>query len=169
MLSKQWQAFQFTLCLVLGHQRCRYMSPEALAECALLEFDGYYVLMDLLEVPNLRAKALAFLGARLWRRARTTRDPGLARVFTVYGVLTLLYTAVVAGAVLTGYQGVVRGGVGRVLPDPAAGLLGWGLAGAMAGLILGRAWGDLRQGLRQDRTGADPSKPRHGLPDICLP
>lgn len=112
----------------------------------LLEWDGYYVLMDWLEVPNLRTKALAFIGARLWRRGRTTRDRRLIRIFTAYGLLALLYTGVVAATALTGYQAYVQGAVQHVLPTVVAALLGWLVAAAITWLILAGAWSDLRAG-----------------------
>lgn len=117
----------------------------------LLAFDGYYVLMDLLDVPNLRAKALAFLGTLLWRVRRTTHDARLTRIFAVYGILTLAYTVVVAILVLMGYQNYVRGAVGRVLPPLTASLLGWAIAGFMSWLILFQAWTDLRKGVQDAR------------------
>lgn len=115
----------------------------------LIEFDGYYVLMDWLEVPNLRKKALAFIGATLWRTGRTTRDGRLVRIFTVYGVLTLLYTLVMTVTILTGYHRYVEGAVGRVLPALLAVLLGWLIALLMAGLLLLRVWNEVRAGTRR--------------------
>lgn len=117
----------------------------------LLEWDGYYVLMDWLEVPNLRAKALAFVGSLLWRTERTTRDKRLVRIFSAYGVLTLFYTIFVAVTVLTAYHHYLLGAVREVLPPLVAGLLGWLIAGVMSWLILARAWSDLRAGVRPAR------------------
>ena len=74
----------------------------------LLELDGYYILMDWLEIPMLRRRSLAFLrtefptrirsavtasgafhpiGTRLW--AAFSREE---RIFTVYGLLSALWT-----------------------------------------------------------------------------
>ncbi|MGE3911609.1 MAG: cyclic nucleotide-binding domain-containing protein [Chloroflexota bacterium] len=54
----------------------------------LLALDGYYVLVDLLEMPLLRARAFAFvresLLRKLWRREPFTTDEV---IFTAYGVL----------------------------------------------------------------------------------
>jgi len=114
----------------------------------LVEYDAYYALMDAVDIPNLRAKALAFLGALLWRAGAATRDPRLRRIFGLYGGLALLYTLIVAVATLTGYQSVFRGAVSRFVPTMVATLLGWVVAGLMAWLILQRAWVDLRRGAR---------------------
>jgi len=57
----------------------------------LYELDGYYVLSDWLEVPNLRSEALAYLGGAVWRRRPTTLDLRLRRIFTLYGAAAVLY------------------------------------------------------------------------------
>ncbi|MBE2197606.1 MAG: cyclic nucleotide-binding domain-containing protein [Anaerolinea sp.] len=66
----------------------------------LLELDGYFILMDWLEIPNLRARAIAFWRKELWAKWRAAQ--GLRsfwqqlnrpqRVFTFYGGLTLVYS-----------------------------------------------------------------------------
>ena len=64
----------------------------------LLPFDGYYALIDWLELPNLRARAFAFVGAHL--RRRVLRLDGVVppvtdrerRIFLTYGILSGLYT-----------------------------------------------------------------------------
>jgi CRP-like cAMP-binding protein/Zn-dependent protease len=115
----------------------------------LIEMDGYYVLMDWLDVPNLRVKALAFVGGMLWRTGPTTQNRRQRRIYTVYGTLALVYTLVVTVLVLRAYQGYVQGAVGNVLPPLVAGVLGWTIAALMAGLILRGAWRDLRRGVRR--------------------
>ena len=59
----------------------------------LLELDGYYVLGDLLRLPNLRKRALAFVAGPLWgklrNRVRLSREE---RIFSLYGMLSAIYT-----------------------------------------------------------------------------
>ncbi len=64
----------------------------------LIKLDGYYLLSDLLEIPNLRSKAFHYLGERLRRFGRsplertgeaTTRE---RRIYLVYGVLAGVYS-----------------------------------------------------------------------------
>ena len=60
----------------------------------LLELDGYYILMDWLEIPLLRKKSLDFVKRRLWERLfrerrRFSREE---RVFAVFGVLATACT-----------------------------------------------------------------------------
>jgi CRP-like cAMP-binding protein/Zn-dependent protease len=59
----------------------------------LLELDGYYILADLIEVPDLRERSLVFMRRDLFHKLRTRerfskRDVGLA----LYGVLGVLFT-----------------------------------------------------------------------------
>src|SRR5581483_12485131 len=59
----------------------------------LLELDGYYMLVDGLEIPLLRARAFAFLKRDLWRKLRS-REPfdREERIFAIYGSLALVYS-----------------------------------------------------------------------------
>jgi len=62
----------------------------------LLKFDAYYVLSDWLEMPNLAQKSGEFLQDRFLSRVLGLRQdvepmPGQAKIFAVYGVLSLAY------------------------------------------------------------------------------
>jgi hypothetical protein len=107
--------------------------------------------MDLVDIPNLRANALAFLGARLWGGAPTTTNRRLARIYGVYGVLASLYIIVLAATLLVGYHVYVDEMARHVLPAALAEALGWTLAGAMCWLILANAWAGLRRGAGRTR------------------
>lgn len=73
----------------------------------LLRFDGYYMLMDWVEIPNLRARATAYLrylcerylfGAREVSRPDATA--GERAWFVGYGVASTIYRLLVTGAIL---------------------------------------------------------------------
>src|SRR5262249_3972089 len=55
--------------------------------------DGYYLLVDLLDKPMLRARALAFVRGRLWTkirlRQRLSREEAF---FTIFGLAAALYS-----------------------------------------------------------------------------
>jgi putative peptide zinc metalloprotease protein len=67
----------------------------------LLELDGYYMLIDFVDRPLLRARALAFvrgpLWLHMWRREALTSEERLLAIFGVgsvlYGVLTVVLAA----------------------------------------------------------------------------
>lgn len=58
----------------------------------LLEFDGYYMLMDYLEIPNLRGKSFKFIKKQLTtgkiKRTLTSEE----KIYIIYGVLSGVYT-----------------------------------------------------------------------------
>lgn len=66
----------------------------------LLRLDGYYLLSDWLEIPNLRGRALGHVGGRLRRwllglqGTPTDVTPRQARIFLVYGTLAGLFAVV---------------------------------------------------------------------------
>jgi CRP-like cAMP-binding protein len=67
---------------------------DALNLMPLLPLDGYYILMDWLEIPQLRQRALDFIKAPMWRmlldRERFTRREVL---FAVFGLLAATYSS----------------------------------------------------------------------------
>jgi putative peptide zinc metalloprotease protein len=60
----------------------------------LLELDGYYILIDWLEIPQLRHRSLSFIRykvwGKLWRREKFNREEN---IFSWFGLFTLLYTS----------------------------------------------------------------------------
>ena len=78
----------------------------------LLELDGYFLLMDGLEIPMLRRRSLEFIRAGLWDKleglARSGQSLGRTlasfsreeRIFTIFGLLSAIWTgyAIVTGA-----------------------------------------------------------------------
>lgn len=60
----------------------------------LLELDGYYILVDLLEIPLLRRRSLKFVKSELWRKLRARETFSREeKIFTVFGILAAAYTA----------------------------------------------------------------------------
>ncbi len=101
----------------------------------LLEFDGYYILMDYLEIPALRQKAFDYVGERLLRQGRRRRPRREARIFAVFGVLSvgfLLFT--LAQLVWIWHVFAMKHLVPVVGPDGAT-LLGWGISLALTGVM----------------------------------
>ncbi|MDH4137293.1 MAG: cyclic nucleotide-binding domain-containing protein, partial [Anaerolineae bacterium] len=70
----------------------------------LLELDGYFVLMDWLEIPMLRRKSLEFIRTGLWEKLKRVREAGETvrsvltsfsreeKIFTVFGLLSAAWT-----------------------------------------------------------------------------
>jgi putative peptide zinc metalloprotease protein len=107
-----------------------------------MELDGYFILMDWLEIPLLRKKSLAFVRKRLPGKLLRERTPFSReeRIFTIYGLLTGAFTVLVIVFTIYLWQSQVRGLIETVLSGRD--ILGAVLAGGlviMAGvpLILG--------------------------------
>ncbi len=73
----------------------------------LLRFDGYYILADLLEIPNLAQRARRYLGYLVLRhlfRARSAQSPvtapGEAVWFVAYGIAAALYRILIAVTII---------------------------------------------------------------------
>ncbi|GAA2515724.1 cyclic nucleotide-binding protein [Pilimelia columellifera] len=91
----------------------------------LLALDGYYLLMDWLEIPNLRARGLAWVSARLRRRRPSWRElDSEGRLIALYGMLAAAWLLIAVNLGL------------RVWTDRLAGLaLGLWREGALARLL----------------------------------
>jgi putative peptide zinc metalloprotease protein len=110
----------------------------------LMEFDGYYVLSDLLDKPNLRPRALAWLGRDLIPALRTPGRLKGHRLELLYGLASLLYVAFSAVLTVVIYRLVVQGWMEGILPQVLAAGLAWALAGAVVVLAAVGVLGELR-------------------------
>ena len=90
----------------------------------LIKFDGYYLLSDLLEIPNLRSRSFAHLGRWLWQTitgavvVNTMIPAPMRRVYTRYGLLALAYTLLILVGISTmigGFLWKYFGGVGAAI------------------------------------------------------
>jgi len=108
----------------------------------LLELDGYYMVMDLLEIPNLRARALAYLGSVL--RGHAEEEPRLGLIFLVFGAASLAYGIAVGIGILWAYRSYIDDVAGAYMPQQYAQAIGWVLAGTMSLVILHRLFDGLR-------------------------
>jgi len=116
----------------------------------LLEFDGYHVLSDALDRPNLRSEALAWLGSRLRRSSRSREPLGRHRIDLAYSVGAILYIAFNAFVILAVYRLTVEGALASAIPASVAIALCWTLAGGVSLLAILAVGGELR-GVRKAR------------------
>jgi putative peptide zinc metalloprotease protein len=119
-----------------------------------LALDGYYLLMDWLEIPNLRARGVAWVTGRL--RGRPPRWAGLdieGKIVALYGVLAVLWLVVAANLMYRVWADRVSGLVTGLWHNGAGGqvLLVLILGGLCAPLIyllagrLARGWRRYRE------------------------
>jgi putative peptide zinc metalloprotease protein len=103
----------------------------------LLELDGYFILMDWLEMPLLRKRSLEFvqqqLGRKLRQREAFSRDE---KLFALFGILSAIWSVIAIGiffffegpALLAIFQGELSGAVSLVtviLLVAVLGLIAW--------------------------------------------
>jgi putative peptide zinc metalloprotease protein len=130
----------------------------------LLPLDGYHLLLDWLEVPNLRGRAASWIVARLRRRppafGALDRE---GRLVALYGVLAVLWLAVAANVAYRVWTDRVvgfgtglwhDGTAGRLLVLTVVGALAAPLFAAVAAAAV-RAWRRLRGRLVERHREAD--------------
>jgi putative peptide zinc metalloprotease protein len=101
----------------------------------LLEYDGYYVLMDALRRPNLRQHSTRRLGDLL--RGRSTFAG--SRLEVLFGLATVLYVAAMCVATVVFYRLLLEDFLAGPLPPGLAAAVGWALAGinvVLAGFVV---------------------------------
>lgn len=99
----------------------------------LMELDGYYVLIDWLERPNLRRNCLAWLGNELPRAIRNRRELAAHRIEVLYGLGAIVYILFSSYLMLAVYRPVIQGWLHAFLPLTVAVVLAWLVA---VGLVL---------------------------------
>jgi putative peptide zinc metalloprotease protein len=58
----------------------------------LLELDGYFILADLIQVPDLRPRSLRFIRYDLWRKLRARTDHEAGGGLALYAILGIAFT-----------------------------------------------------------------------------
>jgi putative peptide zinc metalloprotease protein len=110
----------------------------------LLEYDGYYLLMDWLERPNLRRKSLAWLGTSLPAALRNPARFKGHQLELWYGIGSIAYILALTAWLLYAYRYTVQGWIERIVPAHAAGLIAIGIAIAIPASLLLRLATDIR-------------------------
>jgi len=91
----------------------------------LLEFDGYHVLSDWLDVPNLRRRSMFWLGHDLVPALRARRGVKGHTLELAYGLASLLYIVSMTVITVVIFRYTLEAAIARVLPWWAADALAW--------------------------------------------
>jgi multidrug resistance efflux pump len=81
----------------------------------LIKLDGYYLLSDYLEIPNLRQRALSYLKETIQRLGGKVMQgiqeitPRQRRIYLIYGLLTGIYSFLVLGLISLRFGGFLIG------------------------------------------------------------
>lgn len=111
----------------------------------LLEFDGYYMLMDYLEIPKLRSKSLAFLRQQLKKPTSALRWTKVERIYGGFGLVSGIYTAFAIVHILWAVRLSVEQWTEAAFGHIGGAVLGWCAGVALAALLLLPAWNDGRK------------------------
>jgi CRP-like cAMP-binding protein len=109
----------------------------------LLEYDGYYLLMDALERPNLRGKSLGWIATGLWPALRAGSSLRGHRFELLYALGAVAYIGIISVWTLFIYRYTAQGWVARVVPPESVPLFGGAFAAAVGGLALFRLCNDI--------------------------
>jgi putative peptide zinc metalloprotease protein len=109
----------------------------------LLEYDGYYLLMDAMERPNLRGRSLGWIATALPAALRTRRGLRGHRFELLYALGAVAYIAAVTAWTLFAFKFTAQGWVARIVPPESAPLVGRLFAFTLGGLALFRLTSDL--------------------------
>jgi len=109
----------------------------------LLEYDGYYLLMDALERPNLRGLSLGWIATELWPALRSGKSLRGHRFELFYALGAVAYIGVVVVWALFAYRFTAQGWVARIVPPGSAPAFGRLFAFTLGGLALFRLCSDV--------------------------
>ena len=109
----------------------------------LLEYDGYYLLMDALERPNLRGRSLGWIATGLPAALRNGLSLRGHRLELWYAFGALMYVVFVFLWTLFTFRYTAQGWVARIAPPEDAPLIGRLFAFALGGLSLFRLCSDI--------------------------
>jgi putative peptide zinc metalloprotease protein len=125
----------------------------------LLEYDGYYLLMDWLDRPNLRANSLAWLGSSLPAALRDTRLLRRHTLELCYGAGSIAYIVVMTGWLIYAYRITLQGWVARIVPASFAFAVTQGIALAIASIAVVKLILDVRRETARVRGHARTAQP----------
>jgi putative peptide zinc metalloprotease protein len=134
--TTQTIAFVFALWSYIGV--LRNLNP-------LLEYDGYYLLMDWLDRPNLRGNSLAWLGTSLPAALRDRRRFRGHEIDVWYGIGSIAYIVVMTGWLIFAYRITLEGWVARVVPPAYALAITQGIAVVIASFAIIKLIADVRR------------------------
>jgi putative peptide zinc metalloprotease protein len=75
----------------------------------LLEWDGYYMIMDYLEIPNMRKKSFAFLKREFFNKIKNSKKFSREeKILASYGIIAFAYTAFIVLFIPFRFYGVIK-------------------------------------------------------------
>lgn len=97
----------------------------------LIEYDGYYILSDALDRPNLRQRSLEWLGQQFPRALRDARELRRHWFELLYGLLSIGFLGIIAVTTVVTCRIMLEVHLRKILPPAVAEGLPWVLAGLL--------------------------------------
>jgi hypothetical protein len=94
----------------------------------LLEYDGYFILMDWLERPNLRRSCLAWLRNDLWKGLHDRGELARHKLELFYGAGSIIYVFAAGALALAVSRPIIQGWLDSAMPSLEAEIIAWILA-----------------------------------------
>ncbi len=105
----------------------------------MLEYDGYFILSDMLGRPNLRRRSMEWLGSYLRGDVNRHQEMRDHKFELFYGTSSVIYIFVMAYVSVVSYRIVLESHLKTILPDTVA----WGLPFLLAGILVFSAFSRL--------------------------
>ncbi len=90
-----------------------------------MELDGYYVLVDWLEMPSLRKRSMRFLRRDLWHCLRTRHFSREDGILATFGIAVFVFTIGMGLGLVLFFRDLFVGGLAPWLPGVGGDVLGW--------------------------------------------
>jgi hypothetical protein len=114
----------------------------------LIELDGYYTLVHLLDRPTLRTKALGWLATSGWDAVIHPTHVRGHGFDAMYAIASVLYIIGAATLLVVVYRSVVQGWVAQFVSQSVAAVVAWVLAGVYVLVTVAAVGADLRRARR---------------------
>jgi putative peptide zinc metalloprotease protein len=111
----------------------------------LLEYDGYYILTDALDRPNLRKQTLGWLGNELIPNLGNRRVLKEHLFDVLFGVGSILYVIAMAALTVFLYRVYLQAWLAKWIPDWLSSGLAWLLAGCVVVFSAVNVLGDMKK------------------------
>ena len=111
----------------------------------LVEYDGYYILMDLLDRPNLRRDCMRWLSDGLGEALRAPKELLAHRMELIYGLASLAYVVSMCALVFLLYQVLMEARVRQLGSIVFSEMIGWGMSVGMFVVAAVKAYAEARR------------------------
>lgn len=115
----------------------------------LMELDGYYILSDYLEHPNLRPKAMAWVGRVIGNLVAGKAPTESNTIYILYSLGSIIFIAFMGYGTVLLYRVLLQNWLATFLSGALVAGIGWLFAAAIIFLMIAGVFADLRREIRK--------------------